>query len=210
MVLQLKTLEKIETNPIVTHVCNEPEGIFERSVLPMSLTVENLERFWKQASQFPTLFNEEIRGDFKKFIDVFLYYDAKKQIQTRGLFWTLDGPTPHSSSYPDAIEGGFAGIYYMTRIIPGIDALVHVNMLDGRFKGREEITKKVLLYAFKKFGFHRLTVQVPVYIKPNVIRFIRNLGFVSEGRLRGMVYYHDKWFDVFSFSIFENELKLRS
>ncbi|KKL84403.1 hypothetical protein LCGC14_1965110, partial [marine sediment metagenome] len=61
----------------------------------------------------------------------------------------------------------------------------------------------------EKYGFHRLTVQVPVYIKPNVIRFIRNLGFVSEGRLRGLVKYHDKWFDVFSFSIFKDELKLK-
>ncbi|KKL53822.1 hypothetical protein LCGC14_2271550, partial [marine sediment metagenome] len=87
--------------------------------------------------------------------------------------------------------------------------LVHVNMLDGRFKGREEITKRLVLHAFEKYGFHKLTVQVPVYIKPNVIRFIRNLGFVSEGRLRGLVYYHDKWFDVFSFGIFKDELKLK-
>lgn len=207
MVLAL--IESPKKNPIVSHICHEPEGDFKRSVCLMPLSVENLEKFWKQAKQYRTLFNEEIRGDFKKFIDVFLYYDAKKQIQTRGLFWTLDGPTPHNSLYPDAVQDGFAGVYYMTRIVPGVDALVHVNMLDGRFKGREEITKKLLLYAFKKFGFHRLTVQVPVYIKPNVIRFIRNLGFVSEGRLRELVLYHDKWFDVFSFSIFENELKLK-
>jgi RimJ/RimL family protein N-acetyltransferase len=160
----------------------------------MPLSVENLTKFWEQAKEYRTLFNEEIRGDFKKFMDVFLYEDAKGQIQTKGLFWVLDD---------------FAGVYYMTKIIPGVDALCHVNMLDGRFKGREEISKRLLLYAFEKYGFHRLTVQVPVYIKPNVIRFIRNLGFVSEGRLRGLVYYHDKWFDVFSFGIFKDELKLK-
>ena len=195
MVLQLKTLDhEIDSNCIVTQVCHEPEGDFERSIRLMPLSVENLKRFWNEAIQYRTLFNEEIRGDFNKFLNVFLYYDTEKKIQTRGLFWVLDD---------------FAGVYYMTRMIPGIDALVHVNMLDGRFKGREEITKKVLLYAFEKFKFHRLTIQVPVYIKPNVIRFIRNLGFVSEGRLRGMVSYHDKWFDVFSFSIFRDEIKLK-
>ncbi len=188
------TLVKFEENCIVSHVCHEPEGDFERSIRLMSLSVENLEKFWEQAKQYRTLFNEEIQGDFKKFIDVFLYYDAKKQIQTNGLFWVLDD---------------FAGVYYITRIVPGIDALCHVNMLDGRFKGREEITKRLLLHTFEKYGFHRLTVQVPVYIKPNVIRFIRNLGFVSEGRLRGLVYYHDKWFDVFSFGIFKDEIKLK-
>ena len=188
------TLVKIDDNCIVTHMCHEPEGDSERSVRLMPLSIENLEKFWKLAGQYRTLFNEEIKGDFKKFIDVFLYYDLKNQIQTRGLFWVLDD---------------FAGVYYMTQIVPGVDALVHVNMLDGRFKGREEITKRLLLYAFEKYGFHRLTVQVPVYIKPNVIRFIRNLGFVSEGRLRGLVYYHDKWFDVFSFSIFKDEIKLK-
>ena len=187
------TLVEIEET-ILTQVCHEPEGDFERSIRLMPLSLDNLKKFWERAGQYRTLFNEEIRGDFKKFIDVFLYYDAKNQVKTRGLFWVLDD---------------FAGVYYMTRIIPGIDALVHVNMLDGRFKGREEITKRILLYAFEKYGFHRLTVQVPVYIKPNVIRFIRNLGFVSEGRLRGLVKYHDKWFDVFSFSIFKDELKLK-
>lgn len=198
------TLVKTEESPVVSLGCHEPEGIFIRHIRPMPLSVENLEKFWKQAKQFRTLFNEEIRGDFKKFIDTFLYYDAKNQIQTKGLFWTLDGPTPHDKENDD-----FAGVYYMTNIRPGIDAICHVNMLDGRFKGREEITKRLLLHGFEKFGFHRLTIQVPVYIKPNVIRFIRNLGFVSEGRLRGLVLYHDKWFDVFSFSIFKDEIKLK-
>ena len=188
------TLVKFEENCIVSHVCHEPEGDFERSIRLMPLSIKNLKKFWEQASQYRTLFNEEIKGDFKKFLDIFLYYDARDQIQTRGLFWVLDD---------------FAGVYYMTRIVPGVDALCHVNMLDGRFKGREEISKKLLLHAFEAYGFHRLTVQVPVYIKPNVIRFIRNLGFVSEGRLRGLVYYHDKWFDVFSFSIFKDEIKLK-
>ena len=188
------SLIELDDNCIVTHMCHEPEGDSERSIRLMPLSVNNLEKFWKKAGQYRTLFNEEIRGDFKKFIDVFLYYDVKDQIQTRGLFWVLDD---------------FAGVYYMTRIVPGIDALVHVNMLDGRFKGREEITKRLLLHVFEKYGFHRLTVQVPVYIKPNGIRFIRNLGVVSEGRVRGLVYYHDKWFDVFSFSTFKDEIKLK-
>ncbi len=188
------SLVELDDNCILTHMCHEPEGDSERSVRLMPLSIDNLKKFWELAKQFRTLFNEEIRGDFKKFIDVFLYYDAKDQLQTRGLFWVLDD---------------FARVYYMTKIVPGVDALVHVNMLDGRFKGREEITKRLVLHAFEKYGFHRLTVQVPVYIKPNVIRFIRNLGFVSEGRLRGLVYYHDKWFDVFSFGIFKDEIKLK-
>lgn len=188
------SLVEINDNCIITQMCREPEGDSERSIRLMPLSVGNLERFWKLAGQYRTLFNKEIKGDFKKFINVFLYEDVKKQVQTRGLFWVLDD---------------FAGVYYITNIVPGVDALCHVNMLDGRFKGREEITKRLLLHAFEKYGFHRLTVQVPVYIKPNVIRFIRNLGFVSEGRLRGLVYYHDKWFDVFSFSIFKDEIKLK-
>lgn len=188
------TLVKIEESPVVSLRCYEPRGTFMRHIYPMSLSIENLERFWKEAKQFRTLFNEEIRGDFKKFIDVFLYYDIKNQVQTRGLFWKLDD---------------FAGVYYMTDIRPGVDALCHVNMLDGRVKGREEITKRLLLHGFEKFGFHRLTIQVPVDVKLNIINFIRDLGFVSEGRLRGLVYRHNKWFDVFSFSIFKDEIKLK-
>ena len=112
-----------------------------------------------------------------------------------GIFWNLDD---------------FNGVFYLNKIVPGRDAHAHVNMLDGRFKGREEVTKRLLKYVFDEYDFHRLTVQVPVYIKPNVIRFIRRLGFVSEGRIREVVPYHDKWFDVFVFGILKDEIILRS
>lgn len=178
---------------IFTQMCHEPEGDFERSVDLMPLSMENLKSFWEKARVHRTLFNQEIKGDFKEFLKVFLSEDANGNIQSNGLFWKLDD---------------FSGVFYLNKIIPGVDAHAHVNMLDGRFKGREEVSKRLLRYAFEEYGFQRLTVHVPVYIKPNVIRFIRRLGFVSEGRIRRLVPLHDKWFDVFAFGILEDEIKL--
>ncbi|MHC4315910.1 MAG: GNAT family N-acetyltransferase [Planctomycetota bacterium] len=179
---------------VLTHKCHEPEGDFERSIRLMPLSMPNLKNFWDKARVHRTLFNEEIRGDFKEFLKVFLVENAVGEIEPTGLFWVMDD---------------FAGVFYLSRIIPGRDAHAHVNMLDGRFKGREEITKRLLLHAFEKYSFHRLTVQVPVYIKPNVIRFIRRLGFVSEGRIREVVPYKGKWFDVFAFGILKDEIVLK-
>lgn len=178
---------------VLDHLCHEPEGDFERSINLLPLSVQNLRTFWERAKIHRTLFNEEIKGDFKEFIKVFITENAAGVIEPNGLFWVLDD---------------FAGVYYLSKIVPGRDAQAHVNMLDGRFKGREEISKRLLRHAFETYGFQRLTVHVPVYIKPNVIRFIRRLGFVSEGRIRAAVPLHGKWFDVFAFGILENEIKL--
>jgi RimJ/RimL family protein N-acetyltransferase len=176
-------------------MCHEPEGDFERSVSLMPLSMENLKAFWAKARVHRTLFNEEILGDFNEFMKVFIYEDLAGELQSKGLFWNLDD---------------FNGVFYINKIVPGRSADCHVNMLDGRFKGREEITKHMLKYIFDEYSFHRLTIHVPVYIKPNVIRFIRRLGFVSEGRIREVVPYHDKWFDVFAFGILKDEIILRS
>ncbi len=178
---------------VLDQMCHEPEGDFERSISLLPLSVQNLRTFWERAKIHRTLFNEEIKGDFKEFIKVFITENAAGIIEPNGLFWVMDD---------------FAGVYYLSKIVPGRDAQAHVNMLDGRFKGREEISKRLLLHAFETYGFQRLTVHVPVYIKPNVIRFIRRLGFVSEGRIRAAVPLHDKWFDVFAFGILKDEIKL--
>lgn len=184
----------IDKYHVLSQLCHEPEGDFKRSIRLMPLSLENLKAFWEKAKIHRTLFNEEIRGDFKEFLKVFLLENAAGEIEPTGLFWVLDD---------------FAGVYYLSKIVPGRDAQAHVNMLDGRFKGREEVSKRLLLHAFEEYGFHRLTVHVPVYIKPNVIRFIRRLGFVSEGRIREVVPYKDKWFDVFAFGILKDEIKLK-
>lgn len=179
---------------VLDHLCHEPEGDFERSINLMPLSIPNLKTFWEKAKVHRTLFNEEIKGDFREFLKVFIAENAAGEIEANGLFWVMDD---------------FAGVYYLSKIVPGRDAHAHVNMLDGRFKGREEISKRLLLHAFEVYGFQRLTVHVPVYIKPNVIRFIRRLGFVSEGRIRKSVPLHDKWFDVFAFGILKDEIILK-
>lgn len=184
---------EIDKFNVLSGTCKEPEGTFQRRINLMPLSVDNLKSFWEKAKIHRTLFNEEIRGDFKEFLKVFISENAAGHIEPNGLFWVLDD---------------FAGVYYLSKIVPGRDAQAHVNMLDGRFKGREEISKRLLRHAFETYGFQRLTVHVPVYIKPNVIRFIRRLGFVSEGRIRATVPLHGKWFDVFAFGILENEIKL--
>jgi len=93
----------ITDNTVLSIACDEPEGAVVRHVHQMSLTPLNLKKFWDKSRKFVTIFNEEVRGDFKKFLEVFLR-EGPSGIECRGLFWVIDD---------------FVGIMYLVRRIQG-------------------------------------------------------------------------------------------
>lgn len=176
--------------PVLTAVCDEPEGQIERSVRPMILTVENLQRFWEESRHFKTLFSAQVNGDFKKFCELFLYSGPDGELRTNGLFWLVDD---------------FVGVFYMTSIKPCEDAQVHYAFFDRRHFGRETLTREMIKYVFRKYNFRRLTVEIPYYASRLAFQFTESVGFKKEGRKRKAVYYNDDWFDVAQFGILKEE-----
>ena len=175
--------------PIVTAVCKEPEGIVVRSVYSMQLTRENLQRFWEKARKFTTVFSQETRGDFKQFCELFISQD-ENGIRPHGLFWVIDD---------------FTGIYYMTRISQ-VDALVHYTFFDRRHFGREELTKEMLRYVFRRFGFWRLDVEIPDYITSNTHGFVAALGFKKIGKKRKAVEFKGARRDVITYDLLREDI----
>lgn len=175
-------------NPVLTVECNEPKGVVTRNVYPMALTIDNLKTFWEKASKFRTLFTEEVNGDFKKFLELFISQDGELY-RVHGLFWVVDD---------------FVGVYYMTNITD-IDAKVHYTFLDRRHTGREVMTRMMLKYAFDKYKFRRLSTEVPLYVGEAVFGFVNALGFKKEGRKRKCVLYKNEWFDVALFGLLKEE-----
>ena len=163
------------------------------TVKRMVLTPENLRTFWEKSRQFKTLFSTEVRGDFKRFLEIFLS-DGPNGIQANGLFWVVDD---------------FLGLMYMTDMIPGVDAKCHISFFDKRIRGREPLVKAMLHHAFERYGFHRLSLEIALYINSRnsaLLRFAENVGFKHEGRKRSAAFHDGVWYDVNLFGILKEEI----
>lgn len=193
MLTQLAS-QQTQTNlgePILSCLCSEPEGLFERTVYRMPFTHANLLRFYELACKHRVLFTDDIYGDFKTFCELFMSMDVNGNLYGNGIIWVLDD---------------FVGVYYMTHIAPMRDAVVHYTFFDGRFRGRKEITKSMLHYAFNKYQFNRLSTEVGAYANEHVMRYVTSLGFKKEGRKRQAARYKDAWFDVLLYGILKDEV----
>lgn len=181
-------MTSVELEPIASALCVEPEGEVVRNIYPMHLTIENLRTFWEKSREFRTVFTDEVNGDFKKFLELFISADGTI-LRAHGLFWVIDD---------------FVGVYYMTHITE-VDCQVHYTFFDRRHKGREELTKAMLRYAFTKFGFQRMSVEIPLYASKHTFGFTYALGFKKEGIRRSCIRYKGEWFSSTLFGLLRSE-----
>lgn len=176
---------------ILTVSCNEPSGVVDRSVYPLTLTLETLSKFYNKAKQFKTLFNDDIKDDFKKFLEVFLSTGEDNQITPRGLLWVIDD---------------FVGLYYITDIRE-YEATVHYTFFDRRQKGRDKLTQYMIKYVFDKYQFHRLNVEVAAYAGKFVDPFVKSLGFKYEGKKRSSIKHKDRWHDMYLYGLIKEDFE---
>ena len=187
-------LERAGSNmiDIIQVECEEPKvGKVVHTIKPMVFSIENLKTFWMKSREFKTLFTEEVGQDFKKFLELFLTEHSDGTVESRGLFWVVDD---------------FMGVFYMTEIIPEVDAVVHYTFFDKRQKGRVELVRQMLKYGFEKYKFRRLTVEVALYASVATMKFVEEVGFKKEGRLRNKIRYADRWFDLNVYGILREEI----
>lgn len=170
--------------------CPEPEGTVVRSVKPGYISFERIQFLWDKLSQFDTLFNDFVAGDFGAFVSHFVKQDAAGVPVAQGLLWEVDD----------------VGIFFLNEIVPLESANAHFVFWDRRFKGREELCRRMVKYAFDTFGFHRIKTEVPLYAK-GIYKAVERIGFVKEGRLREAVLFKGEWFDVNIYSILRSEVE---
>ena len=176
-------------NDIVMWVeCDEPEGIVERAVRPCRLSFEKLKYLYEKLSEFDVLFNDHVKNDPSAFISSFIV-DVNGRAESTGLIWEVDD----------------VGILYITDIRPGYEAMAHFSFWDKRLRGREKLAQEMIKYVMKRFKFHRIVCEVPMYATPSM-GFVERVGFQHEGRKRQVVRYHGEWFDVNQYSIVEGDL----
>lgn len=192
-----------EQEPIFSCLCNEPGVQTIRFVYPMTLSPQNMKRFWELASHYKVLFGDEVNGDFKKFAEILISREGDN-LSSNGLFWRIDD---------------FVGIFYMTHIQMN-DAQIHYSFFDRRHKGRVDITRMMIKYVFEKYGFRRLSAEIPYSVikmnKPNEgetgkdyrsgpFEFVKQVGLKEEGRKRKAVMHDNEWFDVACMGVLKEE-----
>lgn len=182
-------MQPVLIDHVVSCLCNEPHGDVIRRVCPLILTQENLTIFWNKAKNYRVLFSDEIHGDFKKFLETFLYMDENGNVHGKGLIWVVDD---------------FAGVFYMTSIRE-TEATVHFSFFDGKLQGRAPLVKKMISYVFDRYGFNRLNVELPLYANPKVNSFTEMIGFKAEGRKRKAVPFEGEMFDVKLYGLLKEE-----
>lgn len=184
-------VEKLETSnrEIFSFECDEPDGKIIRTVRRMNLTPINIQKFYIRSKKYRTLLGQEIAGNYEKFVNL-LVKAGPNGPEPTGIFYVVDE---------------FVGVYYITNIYPEQDALVHYTFLDGRHKGREEMSKAMLRYVFNEFKFNRLSAELPAYLPFFCTQFVEKIGFKKEGRKRQAVFYKDSWFDVRLYGILKEE-----
>lgn len=156
----------------------------------MNLSAETLQEFWEHARQYPVIFGKEVLDNPSEFISLFIH-NNNGTLEANGLFFVVND---------------FLGIFYLTDIIPGEDALAHYTFFDRRHHNREELVRKMLEYVFKRYDFQRLSVQIPNYATPQARHFIQDCGFSYEGKRRKAAFYKNNWFDINLYGILKSEV----
>lgn len=179
-----------ESAPVLQVDCIEDDETITRSVRPTRLTVDHLQFLWNNLKRFDVLFNDFVKGDFRAFVEHFIYQDAKGGLHPTGLMWNVDD----------------VGLFFMNEIKPMESAEGHFVFWDQRFNGREELCREMLKYVFEKFLFQRISVKVPLYAK-QALNAVERIGLVHEGRLRRAAFYKEQWFDVNIYSAIPDDFR---
>lgn len=178
-----------ERDPILTVGCREPNGEVIRCVRLEQLSFDRIKFLWDKLKEFDVLFNDFVREDFEAFVNRFIV-EVDGVPEPTGIFWSVDD----------------VGLIYLNELRPLESAQAHFLFWDRRFKGREKLCQELLAYAFEKYKFQVIYVQVPLYA-PRTISAVEKLGFFQEGRLRNRSLYKDEWFDLYVYSILPDEVE---
>jgi RimJ/RimL family protein N-acetyltransferase len=77
-------------------------------------------------------------------------------------------------------SGELLGVVVLTRVIEGLDALLHFMFLDQNLVGKRTLLTHFLGYCFSTLKYRRLSAEVPEDAD-KLLRFYRTLGFRFEG-----------------------------
>lgn len=100
---------------------------------------------------------------------------------------------------------GSAGIYAISWVARTAEYRVMIGEKDFWDKGYgTEIAHLLMEYAFGKLNLNNLWLGVNAD-NPRAVKSYENAGFVTEGRLRALIYRNGKYYDVIKMNILRDE-----
>ena len=153
------------------------------------MTSAKLRDYYERLEEFDIAFNDHVPNSPSGFASIFLTINEDLSVSANGLVYEVDD----------------VGILYLTHITPKFSALAHFAFWDRRLRGREELIRKMIEFAFEQYGFQRIEARVAMYAVP-MLAAVERIGFVKEGRAREAVKRNGEWYDVNLYSILRREV----
>jgi RimJ/RimL family protein N-acetyltransferase len=136
-----------------------------------------------------------IRSNFKSFLSLLVDQDSAGTLYAKGIFWRID-----------TSDEALVGVFYLTDLELGVNAIVHFSFLDGRIKGRVPLAKAMLKKVFDDFPIERVTAELPAYVNKRALEFVQELGFKKEGVKRKATKFDNALFHVHLFGLLREEM----
>jgi RimJ/RimL family protein N-acetyltransferase len=152
------------------------------------LNPQKVSELWGSFKSNPVIFTDEIDGSFEAFFDVIM------------------NPRTIWHEIYDEIDREAKGVFCLSNIIPGYDAVGHFAYWDRVARGRDILSLLMMSQAFERFSLHRMTAEIPSY-QSGTIRAAERIGLKKEGVKREAVRRRGKWVDLVILGITEDELK---
>lgn len=141
---------------------------------------ENLRYAFDKIMQFPIIFEDEYRGNFKLFCSELI--------------------SPSTISF----STGDYGLCAIKNIVPFRDADIHLCFWDRRFKGRNFECVQAMKWVFDKLSLSRMTIQIPETARATNA-FILSIGFKKEGLIRSNYMFKKKLLNTITFGMLREE-----
>lgn len=101
--------------------------------------------------------------------------------------------------------GDFGGVFWLSNIVLGHKAVIHIVLWDEKLKGKYVVAKDVIRDIFRLLNLQRLEALVPTTNK-RACGYAEKLGFTLEGILRRFDRYDEQLANVAIYSLLKEEL----
>ena len=101
--------------------------------------------------------------------------------------------------------GDYLGAFWLTRIVPGWKADVHITLWDDKARDQHIAAKAFLKELMFKLKLRRINAYIPQHLEP-ALKYALRLGFHQEGVIHYGDYYDGDLRDVYMLGLYEEDL----
>lgn len=157
------------------------EALLPPGISLYTLTPERAVALWERLKGYDALWPDDTRGDVTRWVEF--------AVAPTTLFLE---------------EAGGHAMFILSGIREGLKANAHAVFHDHKLRPRIALTRALILWAMFEFDLYRLEARIPAFSHA-LRRFLYNVGFRFEGRLRDDFWFHGHLEDALVLSMLRQE-----